>query len=172
MKMLFSHIQYRISFQPISMFVNSSSLSYRRKTQVLVPTHICEQSNTVWRQFAHEYGANANRCTMASMIVDHTSSLLQLILLLRSGHFVRGLSPYYSNHNREVVQITPRFGVQLIRNCTTTTVALHPVICTLGPTAMLIWRQVHPREQWKLSLIHIWRCRRRLRSRSRRSPNH
>ena len=40
--------------------------------------------------------------------------------------------------NREVVQITPRFGVQLIRNCIATTVALNPVICTLGTTAMLI----------------------------------
>ena len=40
--------------------------------------------------------------------------------------------------NRKVVQITTRFGVQLIRNCTETTIALNPVICTLGTIAMSI----------------------------------
>ena len=55
----------------------------------------------------------------------------------------------FSISNREVVQITARFGVQLIRNCTATTIALNPVICTLGTIAMSIWRQVHTGEQWK-----------------------
>ena len=40
-------------------------------------------------------------------------------------------------HIGEVVQITPRFGVQLIRNCTETTIALNPVICILGSIALL-----------------------------------
>ena len=44
----------------------------------------------------------------------------------------------FSISNREVVQITARFRVQLIRNCTVTTIALNPVICTLGTIAMSI----------------------------------
>ena len=44
----------------------------------------------------------------------------------------------FSLSNREVVQITARFGVQLICNCTATTIVLNSVISTLGTTAMSI----------------------------------
>jgi len=38
---------------------------------------------------------------------------------------------YNYPRNREVIQITPRFEVQLIFNCTATTVALNPINKTL-----------------------------------------
>ena len=44
----------------------------------------------------------------------------------------------FSLSNREVVQITARFEVQLIRNCTATTIVLNSVICTLGTIAKSI----------------------------------
>ena len=44
----------------------------------------------------------------------------------------------FSLSNREVVQITARFEVQLICNCTVTTIVLNSVICTLGTIAMSI----------------------------------
>ena len=44
----------------------------------------------------------------------------------------------FSLSNREVVQTTARFGVQLICNCTATTIVLNFVICTRGTIAMSI----------------------------------